>query len=91
MPIRFISSTTSRPKSLSPPTAGTSVAASAHGTFWLCVSVMYATPSRRSTRRTPSEQSMLCPPSAPISAAIRPPAIARRTSEAVRAASKVSG
>ena len=40
MPIRFISGTTSRPKSLSPPTAGTSVAASAHGTFWLWVSVM---------------------------------------------------
>ncbi len=40
IPIRFISATTSRPKSVRPPTAGSSVAASAHGTFWLWVSVM---------------------------------------------------
>ena len=91
IPIRFISSTTSRPKSDSPPTAGASVAASAHGTFWLWVNVMYATPSRRRVRSTPSELSMLWPPSAPIRAAIRPSANTRRTSAAVRAIAKVSG
>jgi hypothetical protein len=40
MPIRFISATTSRPKSDRPPTAGSSVAESAHGTLSLWVSVM---------------------------------------------------
>ena len=40
MPIRFISRTTSRPRSLSPRSTGSSVAESAHGTFWLWVSVM---------------------------------------------------
>ena len=39
MPIRFISRTTSRPKSLSPPSTGSSVAESAHGTLSLWVSV----------------------------------------------------
>ena len=40
MPIRFISRTTSRPKSESPPSTGSSVAESAQGTFSLWVSVM---------------------------------------------------
>ena len=40
MPSRFISRTTSRPKSDSPPSTGSSVAESAHGTFSLWVSVM---------------------------------------------------
>ena len=40
MPIRFISRTTSRPKSDSPPSTGSSVAESAQGTFSLWVSVM---------------------------------------------------
>ncbi|BEL12081.1 hypothetical protein Q0Z83_102720 [Actinoplanes sichuanensis] len=35
MPIRFISVITVRPKSLSPPSRGVSVALSAHETFWL--------------------------------------------------------
>ncbi len=39
IPRRFISPTTSRPKALRPPTAGTSVAESAHGVLSLCVSV----------------------------------------------------
>jgi hypothetical protein len=39
IPIRFISRTTSRPKSESPPSTGTSVAESAHGTLSLWVSV----------------------------------------------------
>jgi hypothetical protein len=38
-PIRFISRTTSRPNALSPPWTGSSVAASAHSVFRLCVSV----------------------------------------------------
>ena len=91
MPIRFISRTTSRPKSVRPPTAGRSVAASAHGRFWLWVSVRYMTPSRRSIRSTASELSIDWPPSAPISEAIRPPAKADRTSAARRAATNVSG
>ena len=45
IPIRCISATTSRPKSLSPPTSGWSVAESAHPVFRLWVSVMYRTPS----------------------------------------------
>lgn len=40
MPRRFISRTTSRPNADSPPTAGSSVAESAHGTLSLWVSVM---------------------------------------------------
>ncbi|MDQ0813039.1 hypothetical protein QFZ63_004753 [Streptomyces sp. B3I7] len=40
MPSRFISRTTSRPKADSPPTAGSSVAESAHATLSLWVSVM---------------------------------------------------
>ena len=40
MPSRFISRTTSSPNGDSPPSAGVSVAESAHGTFLLCVSVM---------------------------------------------------
>jgi hypothetical protein len=55
MPIRFISRTTSSPKSLSPPSTGTSVAESAQETLSLWVSVMYRTPSSRITRRTPSD------------------------------------
>ena len=39
MPIRFISATTSRPKSESPPSTGSSVAESAHGTLSLWVRV----------------------------------------------------
>jgi hypothetical protein len=39
MPSRLHSRTTSRPNPVSPPTAGTSVALSAHGVFRLCVSV----------------------------------------------------
>ena len=39
MPIRFISATTCSPNGLSPPSTGSSVAESAHGTFSLCVSV----------------------------------------------------
>ena len=39
IPIRFISRTTSRPKAVNPPTAGRSVAESAHGVFALWVSV----------------------------------------------------
>ncbi len=39
IPRRFISRTTSRPKSESPPSTGSSVAESAHGTLSLCVSV----------------------------------------------------
>ncbi len=45
IPIRCISLTTSRPKSLSPPASGSSVAESAHPVFRLWVSVMYRTPS----------------------------------------------
>ena len=40
MPIRCISVTTSRPKSVRPPQAGSSVAASAQGVFRVWVSVM---------------------------------------------------
>ncbi len=40
MPSRFISRTTWRPKSLSPPRTGSSVAESAQATFSLWVSVM---------------------------------------------------
>ena len=39
MPSRFISRTTSRPKADSPPSTGSSVAESAHGTLSLWVSV----------------------------------------------------
>ena len=39
IPMRFISATTSRPKSDSPPSAGSSVAESAHGTLSLWVRV----------------------------------------------------
>ena len=91
MPTRFISATISRPRSERPPTFSTSVAESAHGTFWLCVSVMYATPSARSTRTMAGDESIDWPPSAPISEAIWPSANAARTSAAVRAATKVSG
>ena len=39
MPSRFISATTSRPKAVSPPCAGSSVAESAQSVFSLWVSV----------------------------------------------------
>jgi hypothetical protein len=39
IPIRFISRTTSRPNSVSPPCAGSSVAESAHSVLRLCVRV----------------------------------------------------
>ena len=39
MPSRFISRTTSRPNGESPPSTGSSVAESAHGTLSLCVRV----------------------------------------------------
>ena len=39
-PRRFISRTTSSPNRVSPPCSGSSVAESAHGVLWLCVSVM---------------------------------------------------
>ena len=42
-------------------------------------------------RSVPRELSMLWPPSAPSSAAIRPAAMAARTSAAVRANANVSG
>ena len=50
-----------------PPTPGSSVALSAHGVFRKWVRVRYRTPSACSIRSVPSEQSMLCPPSAPSS------------------------
>ena len=40
IPMRFISRTTSRPNAVSPPWAGSSVAASAHSVFRLWVRVM---------------------------------------------------
>ena len=91
MPSRCISATTSRPKSLSPPVSGTSVAESAQPTLLLCVSVMYRTPSAYRARSTPSEPPMLWPPSAPISEAIRPAATASATSSAVSASANRDG
>ena len=72
MPRRCISRTTSRPKAVSPPAAGSSVAESAHGTLRLWVSVRYRTPSWYSVRRTGSDEAMECPPSAPIRHATLP-------------------
>ena len=91
MPSRFISRTTSRPNSESPPTTASSVAESAHGTFSLWVSVMYRTPSACSVRSTASEESIEWPPSAPISEAIRPWDSARSTSPAVSASDNRAG
>ena len=68
-----------------------SVAESAHGTFLLCVSVMYLAPSSYIIRSVPSDDAIEWPPSMPISDAIRPAPIARSTSSAVRASSNVSG
>ena len=45
IPSRFISPTTWRPNSLSPPQSGSSVAESAQPTLLLWVSVIYRTPS----------------------------------------------
>ena len=91
MPIRFISRTTSRPKSESPPSTGSSVAESAQGTFSLWVSVMYRTPRACIIRSVPSEELIECPPSMPLSEAIRPARIAASTSSAVRHRARSSG
>ncbi len=91
MPIRCISLTTSRPKSVSPPASTSSVAESAHPTLRLCVSVMYLTPSAYSIRSTPRDPAMACPPSAPSSEATRPDAAIRATSLAVSASSSACG
>ena len=91
MPIRCISRTTSRPKSVSPPASTSSVAESAQPTLRLCVRVMYLTPSAYSIRSTPRDPAMACPPSAPRSDATRPDAAIRSTSPAVRANSSACG
>ena len=91
MPIRCISRTTSRPKSVSPPACGSSVAASAQPMLALWVSVRYRTPSAYSIRSTPSDPAIAWPPSAPSSEATRPEAKTRSTSSAVSASSSASG
>lgn len=91
MPTRFISRTTSRPKSLRPPCRGSSVAESAQSIVSLCVSVMYRTPSRCRARSVASELLMEWPPSAPISEAIRPSARAASMSSAVSARTRSPG
>ena len=50
-----------------------------------------ATPSRANDRSTPSDVARLCPPSMPISEAIRPSAQARVTSSAVKAIARSDG
>ena len=91
MPIRCISRTTSRPKSVRPPAAFWSVAESAQPTLALWVRVMYRTPSAYSMRSTPSDPAMAWPPSAPSSDATRPEAKTRSTSAAVSASSRARG
>ncbi len=91
MPMRFISRTTSRPKSLRPPWRGSSVAESAQSIVSLCVSVMYRTPSWCRARSVASELLMEWPPSAPISEAIRPSARAASMSSAVSALTRSAG
>ena len=83
MPSRFISSTTSSPKRVRPWAFGASEHESAQSSDSECVRVMYRTPSRWKSRRTPSEFSIECPPSTPIRHAIRPDLRTRRTSSAV--------
>ena len=90
-PMRFISRTTCSPKSFSPPSTGSSVAESAHGTLSLWVSVMYRTPSARIIRSVPSDSLMECPPSMPSSDAIRPEPNTARTSAAESAITRWSG
>jgi hypothetical protein len=91
IPSRFISVTTASPSFDSPPCFGSSVALSAISFVSECVSVMYRTPSCRSSRSTASEPSIECPPSAPIKHAILPEPWIRSTSAAVSASSSVSG
>ena len=91
IPMRCISRTTARPKSVRPPASGVSVAESAQPTLLLWVSVMYRTPSPYSARSTPSDDAIEWPPSAPSNEAIFPAAKARCTSAAVSASSRCSG
>lgn len=91
MPTRFISRTTSRPKSVRPPWRGSSVAESAQSIVSLCVSVMYRTPSWCRARRVARELLMEWPPSAPISEAIRPSVRAASMSSAVSARTRSPG
>ena len=91
MPSRCISATTSRPKSVSPPACGWSVAESAQPTLLLWVRVMYRTPSAYRERSTPSEELIEWPPSAPSREATLPVGAMRSTSAAVSASSSRSG
>ena len=91
MPRRFISRTTSRPKSVSPFATGSSVAESAQGTLLLWVSVRYRTPIACNVRSTASELSIECPPSAPSNEASLPSRYAASTSSAVSASDSWSG
>src|SRR5882757_2977384 len=91
MPRRFISRTTSLPKSVKPLCAALPVEESAHSTSILCVSVMYRTPSDAYVRSTPRSLLIMCPPSTPISAAIFPCFFAARTSAAVVASTMSFG
>ena len=88
IPRRFISRTTSRPNSVSPPWRGSSLEESAQPLVLLHVSVMYLTPRPRNWRRLTKSSSIACPPSSPMSTAILPPREILRTSSAEIASSR---